>query len=75
MRRILGWVRLFVEQELDEAIEARRNAGAEDRSEPVDPMVAGEGAQYDLRAEGAGGIDAGAGEVNSCLQVLSPVLS
>lgn len=65
MGSVLVWVGLFVEQELDEAIEARCNAGAEGRSEPVDPMVAGEGAQHDLRAEGSSGVDAGAGEVDA----------
>jgi hypothetical protein len=66
--RILAGIGLLIEQELDEAIEARRDAGAEDRSEPVDPMVAGKGAHDDLRAEGASRVDAGTGEVDSCFR-------
>lgn len=68
MGGILAGIGLLVEQELDEAIEARRDASAESRSKPVDPMVTGKRAHDDLRAEGAGRVDAGAGEVDSCLR-------
>lgn len=75
MRCVLARIRLFVAQELEAAIDARCKAGTEGGPEPVDPMVAGKGALYDLRAEGTGRIDAGAGEVDSWMQRAGLALS
>jgi hypothetical protein len=55
----------LVLENLDELVETCRYDGAEDRSEPVDPVVAGEDMVDNCWAEGASGIERTTGEVDA----------
>lgn len=58
----------------DVKVEAGGQEGTEDGSDPVDPVVAGEVVGYNGGAEGAGGVDGTAGEVDSCVKRILSVL-
>ena len=62
---VLAWIGRLPVQDLEKVEEPRGEEGAERGTEPVDPVVAGEGVVDDVRAEGAGRVDAGAGVVDA----------
>ena len=65
-RGILIGIGGFVLQDLDELVETCCYDGAEDGTEPVDPVVRDEYHINDSGPKGAGGIEAAAGEVDAC---------
>lgn len=62
---VLSRICRFVLQDLDEFVEACSDDGAEDRTEPVDPVVGLEAGVDDCRAEGACWIKTAAGEIDA----------
>lgn len=62
---VLVWVGRLVFEDLDEFVEAGRNNGTKDRSNPVDPVVAGEGVIDHCWTEGTSGVERSTGEVNA----------
>lgn len=62
---ILTRVGGFVFENLDELIEAGRDDGTKDWSNPVDPMVTMEGAVDNRRTEGTSRVEGTTGEVDS----------
>ena len=65
MRIVLSRVRIRVPEKLGELVVSRRETGAHDGSQPVNPMVAGEFSSGDAGAEGAGWVEGAAGEVHA----------
>lgn len=65
-RGVLVWIGVLVFQDLNEFVETCGDDRAEHGAGPVDPVVGDEGHVYDSGPEGAGGIEAAAGEVDAC---------
>lgn len=62
---ILSRIGRFVLQDLDELVEACGDDRAQDRAEPIDPVVGFEAGVDDCRAEGARWVEAAAGEIDA----------
>ena len=54
------WVDRLILKSFDEDVKAARNEGAQERANPIDPMVAGELSGDDARAKGTGWVKAAA---------------
>lgn len=62
---VLARVTLFPAQVLEEGVEGRGNKGAEQRADPVDPVVGWEARVNDGGAEGTRRVEGATGEVDA----------
>ncbi len=65
MLRILPRIRLLIIQVLDEFVVGSGKESTHQRTEPVDPVVAGEGVGGDGGTKGTGRVEGTAGEVDT----------
>lgn len=72
---VLAWVRILVIQSLGHPVVSTCNQSAQQRTQPVNPVIARERAGDNIRAERADRIERTAGEWDTCRDRLSTIMT